>query len=80
MPRKRRSYPAELKAKVALEALREEATLAELAARYDVHPNLIANWKKQARQKVLAGFSGNHERVWCEKAAEARSVLVESPK
>ena len=33
MPRKRRSYPAELKAKVALEALREEATMAELAAR-----------------------------------------------
>ena len=29
---------------------------------YDVHPNLIANWKKQARQTVLAGFSGNHER------------------
>ena len=53
MPRKRRSYPAELKAKVALEALREEATMAELAARYDVHPNLITNWKKKARQKVL---------------------------
>ena len=50
MPRKRRSYPAELKAKVALEALREEATMAELAARYDVHPNLIATWKKTARQ------------------------------
>ena len=33
MPRKRRSYPAELKAKVAVEALREEATMAELAAR-----------------------------------------------
>ena len=32
MPRKRRSYPAELKANVALEALREEATMAELAA------------------------------------------------
>ena len=42
MLRKRRSYPAELKTKVALEALREEATMAELAARYDVHPNLIA--------------------------------------
>ena len=52
MPRKRRSYPAELKAKVALEALREEATMAELAARYDVHPNLITNWKKKARQKL----------------------------
>ena len=55
MPRKRRSYPAELKAKVALEALREEATMAELAARYGVHPNLIANWKTKARQQVLAG-------------------------
>ncbi len=54
MPRERRRYPAELKAKVALEALREEATMAELAARYDVHPNLIANSKKKARQKVLA--------------------------
>ena len=61
MPRKRRSYPAELKAKVALEALREEATMAELAARYDVHPNLITNWKKKARQKVLAGFSGDRD-------------------
>ena len=57
MPRKRRSYPAELKAKVALEALREEAPMAELAARYGVHPNLIANWKTKARQQVLAGLS-----------------------
>ena len=56
------SYPAELKAKVALETLREEATMAEVAARYGVHPNLIANWKTKARQQVLAGLSGNHER------------------
>ena len=62
MPRKRRSYPAELKAKVAVEALREEATMAELAARYGVHPHLITNWKTKARQQVLAGVSGNHER------------------
>ena len=77
MPRKRRSYPAELKAKVALEALREEATLAELAARYDVHPNLIANWKKQARQKVLAGFSGNHERQEASRETENHGVAGE---
>ena len=38
MPRKRRSYPVELKAKVALEALREEATMTELASRYTSEP------------------------------------------
>ncbi len=75
MPRKRRSYPAELKAKVAVEALREEATMAELAARYDVHPNLIANWKKTARQTVLAGFSGNHERQEASRETEVKELL-----
>ena len=74
MPQKRRSYPTELKAKVALEALREEATMAELAARYDVHPNLIANWKKQARQQVLAGFSGNHERHEASRETEIKEL------
>ncbi len=74
MPRKRQSYPAELKAKIALEALREEATMAELAARYDVHPNLIANWKKKARQKVLAGFSGKQERDEVSREAEIKEL------
>ena len=36
--------------------------MAELAARYGVSPNLIANWKTKARQQVLAGLSGNPER------------------
>ncbi len=74
MPRKRRSYPAELKTKVALEALREEATMAELAARYDVHPNLIAHWKKKARQTVLVGFSENHERQEAARETEVREL------
>ncbi len=74
MPRRRRSYPAELKAKIALEALREEATMAELATRYDVHPNLIANWKKKARQKVLAGFSGKQERDEVSREAEIKEL------
>ena len=49
---KRGKYSAELKAKVALEALRGEQTLAELSARYNVHPNLIANWKERARESL----------------------------
>ena len=74
MPRKRRSSPAELKATVALEALREEATMAELAARYDVHPNLMTNWKTTARQTVLAGFSGNHERQEASRETEVQEL------
>ena len=76
MPRKRRSYPVELKAKVALEALREEATMAELASRYDVHQNLIANWKKHAREQVLAGFSGKHEHQEAAREAGINPVTL----
>jgi len=45
--RRRRQYTSAFKAKVALEALREESTLAELGAKYEVHPNMIRQWKKQ---------------------------------
>ena len=44
---KRRNFSAQFKAKVALEALRGEHTLSELAARYEIHPNMITNWKKR---------------------------------
>jgi transposase len=71
---KRKSYPSELKAKVALEALRGEATIAELASRYNVHPNLVATWKKKARAQVLAGFSGKQERQESSREAEIKEL------
>ena len=54
----RRRLDAELKAKVALEALRNEATIAELAVKYQLHPNQIDAWKKPLLDGAAAVFSG----------------------
>ncbi len=55
---KRRNFSAAFKAKVALEALRGDQTLAELAGRHKVHPNLITKWKRQASAGMVDVFSG----------------------
>jgi len=47
---KRNRYSAEFKAKVAKEAMKGEETLAQLAVRFGVHSNLVAQWKKQAME------------------------------
>lgn len=59
---KRKRYSAELKAKVALEAIKGEQTLAELAARYSLHPNMITNWKRQAIENMAETFSSKSDR------------------
>ena len=53
----RRRLEAGLKAKVALEALCNEATIAELAAKYQLHPNQIYAWKKQLIDGAAAVFA-----------------------
>jgi len=54
--RPRRNHGAVFKAKVALEAIKGEQTLVELAERFQVHPNQIAEWKKQLLERASEIF------------------------
>jgi transposase len=67
---KRRQFSAQFKATVALEAIRGELTMAEIAKKYEVHPNMIAGWKRRLTDEAAGLFArGKGER---DRASEAR--------
>jgi transposase-like protein len=70
----RRRFTAEFKAKVALEALRGDKTIQEIAARYKVHPNQVSTWKRQAMDGLGAIFSNGIDKARVDHESEVHGL------
>ena len=68
---KRKNHSAEFKARVALDALREKMTLAELSKKHGVHANQISTWKRQAIENMTSAF---HKRGAASEQVSAAEV------
>jgi len=71
---KRRKFTPEFKAKVALEALRGDRTIQEIAARHKVHPNQVGTWKRQAMDGLGEVFSNGAEKARRDVEAEVHEL------
>ncbi len=71
---KRRRFTADFKARVALEALRGDRTVQEIAAKHKVHPNQVSAWKRQAVDGLNAVFSNGAERAGRDHESEVHDL------
>lgn len=67
----RRRFDGVFKARVALEAIRGERTVASIASEYGVHPNQISTWKRQVLNELPRILSGRYEK----KEAEGKELI-----
>ncbi len=71
---KRRRFTSDFKARVALDALRGDQTIQEIAARYKVHPNQVSTWKRQAMDGLGEVFSNGLDRDRRDHETEVRDL------
>lgn len=89
MRKPRRNHSAAFRARVALEAIRGEKTVAEISAHHEVHPTQVTAWKTQLLEKAAGIFGGNaieadgrkrirelHEKIGKLTGTEARMALT----
>lgn len=69
MTKQRRQFSAKFKFQVAVEALKEQKTVNEIASAYEVHPTQVKEWKKQLQQEGTMVFN--------ERASKAQQVQAE---
>jgi putative transposase len=74
--RQRRSFGAELKAKIAAEAIKGQKTVQEIASHFEVHPNQVSQWKKQALERLPELFSDRRARE-AQEGEELKAQLYE---
>jgi transposase-like protein len=60
--RQRRNFSAEMKSRIALEAIKGQKTIQEIASHYGVHPNQVTNWKRQAVEGLSMVFADRRSR------------------
>jgi transposase-like protein len=61
MKRQRKQYSADLKAKIAVEAVKGQRTIQEIASHYSIHPSQVTQWKKQLLESAVEIFSNGRE-------------------
>ena len=63
MSRTRRKFSSAHKAKVAIEAIKEQRTISEIAQEYEVHPNQVSQWKREFLERSAQVFEGDKKQA-----------------
>ena len=75
----RKTYTAEYKTKLVLEAIREESRLEEIAAANEINPNMLRNWKQEFLKNALSVFSQKESKA-AKRAEQKKEAALEKEK